>query len=704
MLSNEKLNKLYHESEEVDKSLFSEQRSNLLMIAGEHYNNKRRRQYVNRIRNTTSMSDDQKLRLTKNHIAKIHALHANNITSTTPGVMLLPANEKELQDNKTAELNNKVWDYGKRKMHFREKVRRFAEDFTGIGEVACKMYFDPYKGKVIGYESKLVPLPVPLIDEMSGEMITEAELTDEMGNPVPDHTKPVFEGDICIERIFGFNLLRPQEAKCMDDARFLIIRKMVNVQDLRDKYKDNEEKLKVIEETKDDTFLVFDGQSAKYTKSKHEVMVLEFYFKPCMEYPEGYFYIKTEAGILEEGVLPYGIYPIKYKGFMEVQTSPRSHSILKHLRPYQVEINRAASAIATHQITLGDDKLVGNTMGKVEQGGVLPGVRFIKVNAGGDLKVLPGRSGEQYLPYLQNQIAEMYDVAMLREEAIDAEVTADMMVNLFRSMKQKKKFSVYIEKFEEFLGDICETYLELARVYMSDEELINAFGKDEAVNLAEFRHSDPQRYRVKVEPQTDDIDTVMGKQIMLNHTLQYVGANLDNQQIGKILKAMPFANGDKAFDDFTIDEENAENIMLAIERGEQPILNRYDNHKYIISKLTHRMRQADFQLLHPEIQMLYQATLQQHEQLEAQIQLEIQRAQAGFIPTGGYTVKADFYVTTEDGKTKRAEFPYEALAWLQQQLTAQGMTQEALQQMNEGALADLAQMVTQGGMVPPGTA
>ena len=58
------LNKCYDQAESCDKSVFAEQRSNILLIAGEHYS-KKAEKYFNRWRDSKySTADRQKLRLT----------------------------------------------------------------------------------------------------------------------------------------------------------------------------------------------------------------------------------------------------------------------------------------------------------------------------------------------------------------------------------------------------------------------------------------------------------------------------------------------------------------------------------------------------------------------------------------------------------------------------------------------------------------
>jgi hypothetical protein len=680
LLTIDDLNSLYGEAENADQEMFSEQRSNILLVAGEHYTRKGSR-FWNRIRDNRQLSNEQKIRLTKNHIQKITKTYVNNITALAPGVACLAKNKTELQDQKAAELHQSVWQDLKTRHKINKKIREFAEDFVNVGECFVKIFFDPQAGQAIGYS--------PEVDEMGQPMM------DETGNMVQG--KPIMSGDFVFERILAFNLLRAREAKDLDTARFFCYRKMVAVKDLQAKLADDpeaERKMKFAEESSKDTYTVFDGSTGNYQSTKGMAMLREYYFRPCADYPKGYFYITTQGGILWEGELPFGIFPIVFCGFDNIPTSPRCRSIIKQLRPYQAEVNRAASKIAEHQITLGDDKLLIQAGTKISHGGQLPGVRGVQYQ-GMTPTYLPGRAGDQYLEYMQSQIKEMYDIANIAEDSMEKDLQLEPYSLLYRSLKSKKKFSNYTDKFEEFLVSICETSLKLAKNYYSEKNFIPAVGKKELINIQEFKSADDLCYQITVEPQSDDIETKLGKQLVMNHVLQYVGNQLGKDDIGRIMRAMPYTNEEEAFGDLTLDYDNAVNDILALDRGEMPAVNNYDTHPYMIKRLIHRMRQPDFRNLAPQIQQNYAMLLQQHEQMETQQQQQLQAAEAGYIPTGGYLVGCDFYVDdpADPGKTRRARVPYQSLDWLIKRLDQQGMGLEKLEGMQQGALSDMASMM-----------
>lgn len=685
------LNGYYTDADSIDQGIYAEMRSNILLASGDHYT-RRTSTFYRRIRDNRELTQEQKIRLTKNHVQKICKLYSNNILSMNPGIGFTPKDENSLHDQKVAELHHSVWQDACERYNLLDKMEDWCDSFVQIGEVHVKLFYDPALGDFEGYEAQIDPE-------------TGNPALDDLQQPIPDESRPVMKGEFVFEEIYGFNLLRPPECKDLRKAEWLGIRKMVDKLELQRRFKNNKDVLGKIRSDSDETYMVFDALNGGYKKTNKQTMIREYYFRPSLLFPQGYFYITTKDGILSEGELPGGLFPIVSSLFEKVQTTPRGRSGIKTMRPYQAEINRSASKMAEHQITLGDDKLLLQNGTKVSAGASLPGIRAVNYT-GSEPKILAGRDGSQYLQYMQTQIQEMYQVMMVAEQEVENDTKLDPYVLLFRSAKQKKKFQRYIGRFEKFLMEICHLYLRLAKLHMPDDAVVMAVGKNEQVNIPEFRQLPDTCYEIKIEAQSDDIETKMGKQMVINHALQYVGSQLKPEDIGKLMRQMPFANFDGSFDDFTMDYDSSVNDMLAMDRGEKPPINQYDNHVYMIKRLTARTRKADFKFLPGPVQQNYLAKIDMHQQFEAANQQALQRAESGFIPTDGYLVVCDFYVkdpSDADGvKTRRARVPYGAMAWLMQKLEDQGNSQDNLQDMNGGAQAQLANKVSQGMPQPSG--
>lgn len=683
--------KLYQEADSIDKKLFAEQKSNVLLYSGDHYT-RQGSKFWNHVRDAKQLDNSTKIRITKNHIQRICKKYVNNILNQAPGVTVSPKNESEIQDQKQAQLNKAVWEDVKARHEMRAKIANYAQDFVIQGEIAVKVLWNPDKGEVVAYESQMGPDGTALLGED--------------GQPVKGN--PIFSGDFDFKRIFTFNLLRDAGARSINDAKWIGDREMIDIDVLKKLVGDDESKQKYISESQDDTYILFDPVMGRYVESKNQCLVVTQAFRPCIEYPMGWYVMMTPNGTLFESELPYGIFPYVYEGFDEVPSTPRHHSIIKVARPWQAEINRAASKMVEHQITLGDDKVIYQAGGKITQGGLLPGVRGIQVS-GEAPTIIQGRTGEQYLPYIEAQVSEMYVACNVPEDDEEKMSQLDANALLYRSMRDKKRYSMYAEKFERFLVRLCQLTLKMAKVYYSDDSLIPAIGRSEMVNIPEFRSSEPLFYQIEIEPQTDDVESKLGKMLQITSVLQYVGSNLKPEDIGKLIRHMPYVNGEEIFSDLTMDVDNAANDILSIDRGQMPPSRPYDNHEYQIKKLSSRMSKPDYSFLSPEIQQAYEQKIQEHEKIKADQLAELQRAQSGFIPSGGPLTPVDLYVQdpTSPKKTQRARVPYEALIWILNKLEEQGMSQQAIQNMSQGAQADIARMLptptNQGGMAPPMT-
>ncbi len=698
----DELNRIYSRAEEADKGLFAEQRSNILMVAGDHYAKINARISAQlRQSNKPSTVTDQKLRLTKNHMHKIHRAYKTAILSGAPDTAVFPKNETELQDKKDAELNQSVWLDIKQKAKLKERRSKWADQFVGIGEVCAKVFWNPDGGDFLGYEGKT--------DEETGQPVLEptGEVDPQTGQPAMaqthDETKPVFSGALEFEDVYGFNLLREVGADGQNDHRAWVVRKMADLKELKPAFRDNPEVLEKLTEEQTETYIVFDEQKGAYEKRKGQCMVREFYWPKCTDYPEGWFCYATKTVKMVEGPLPFGIWPLIYKAFDEYPTSARGRSILKVARPYQAEINRASSQMAVAQVTLGDDKILYQAGSKLAPGALLPGVRGIAYQ-GQTPTVLAGRSGSQYVDYVNAQIQEMYSVVMIDDEDEAVSGQLDPYTLLFRSAKQRKKYNPYTEKFEEFQREMTFTALCLAQKYLPDDALIAAVGRRERVNIQEFRSTNPLDQDIRVDSQDESLETTFGRQLTFQHILQYVGKDLDKATIGKIIKNSPFANTKDDFDDLTIDQDIADNDMLALERGEQVQPTKYLDPTFALKKLAKRQKESDFRFLDPNIQQNYAALTQGYEQIAAQQAAAIAAAKNEFIPVDGALVTCDFYVPPKnpEEQAKRAKIPQRSLDWLMQRLQEQGMTLDKMETMNAQNLSDIAGMMTSNGGQMPG--
>ena len=662
--SLQELNLMYNECESVDNNAFAEMRSNILLVSGDHYA-KRNHQILTRIRSSRNIPENQKVRIVMNHIGRITDLYANAIISAAPGVSFAPKTAKELSDIKAAELHEAVWKDAKQRYRLDEVFDDEVDNYITLGEEWAVMKWNPNAGKIKDGTS--------YIDATSGMPVY-----------VPGEAEGAFE----IETPYAFDMLFDAKAKESRAAKYFIQRKLSAVSDLKKMFPEVESKIK---EGRDQTFKIFDTVRGEYrADSDEDVTVKEFYFKPSARYPKGYFYMLTTDVILAKGELPFGVFPVVGQMFKKIATHRRGLSIIKRLRPYQIEINRAWSKMAEHQITLGDDKVLLMNGTTVSDGMQRPGIDFVNVTGEAPITIA-GRDGSQFLNTALATVEQMYkNVDLAEEETANMQ---DAFAILYKSASQKKKFRTYIKRHERFLKDFTILYATLAKNYLSDDYVIQAVSRSEAINIPEFKNSLDINTQITVEEQNEDLETKFGKQLSLQQTLQYVGSKLSPEQVGALLRESPFGCSESVTSDLTLKVDTATNVILSLDRGTDLQTSKYVDHDYMIQRLEKRMTEADFLMLPPQTQMLYEQRKAFHTDMKAQNIIELQRVEQGLIPTGGGLVSMDFYVPDPNSPNKlmRAKAPQQAIAWMFGQLDAQKWVLDPMINESQGSHSEIAQ-------------
>lgn len=703
----DELNELYDRACEADKKIFAEMRTNILLVNNEHY--KKVQDGLDSSLRRFGINKQKRLRLTKNHTNKVTSDIKDIISSQISDFMPVPRNESETSDVKAAEISRAVWEKGKDKLCWHDLKDRFIDSFVDVGEVASKVFFDPNQGELRGYEQ--------LTDEEGNAIYLDAmgnkvyEPADEFGNPhemAPDKTKPQYKGKVCIEPLYPFNLKRDPGADTIQESPYLIYEKMMDVKKAKAIFaSDDPELAEKIHETSNTTYKIFDSTSGSFRESKGQVKIREFYFRACHEYPSGYYYICTDDEVLLHDEIPFGelgeiSFPIKHNGYDLISTCARYASPIRPLRQPQIEINRMASSEAETQITMGHDKMVLNTGATYSQGSDLPGMRVIKVS-GPAPQIIPGRSGQQFVSSLERTITEFYRIAKLPENENPSAQVTDPRAELFKNARQRSRFTRQMGRIERFMKANVESYLFLCQQYMPEDEVVRAAGRKEAINVAEFKSVDRNDFQIELKPVSQDLDSMFGKQVELEIIAQYFGKDLPMDIKAALIKNFPFLNKEPVLKDIMVDYEAPTNMVLALDRGEEFVPNKYDDGAAMLKRLYLRMREADFKILDPMIQQNYERVAQAYEQLEAQKAEEALRLQKGMIPTGGGLCKVDYYVNDVNSKgnitQKRATLPTDTIEWIIKAIEEQGLNQERLSELPATAQIDIGNQIPQDAFV-----
>ena len=663
-----KLKKLYDEALACDKAIFSEQRTNILLKNGEHYR-QRNKTGVGTAREAAKVTGETKIRLVKNHIHKVVNIYSNSILESNPSVKAMPFNESELHDVKTAELNNSILEWVKQTNDWDDLEDEFVDDFIVQGEVFGKVYFDYAKGEDLAF------------DEATGENVKA--------------------GEFVIERIMPYDMKRDADARSFREARYFIETKLMNVTDLIDlaagltsgEENESDDIVKKIQNIYNSPKLtVFDSSTGKYKETRGKVEVRLYYFRPTPKSPQGIFSVATDKIFVGQSPLPLGLFPIIYSGFDRLTNSPRHTSIIRVVKPFQVEYNRTNSKMAEHQITLGDDRVYIQKGTRLTGGKVKAGVRSFQVS-GAPPVIQSGRSGAQYLDYAKDTKADLYDAANIDYAMLNKQPAGDPYQMLFAAMKDKKKFVKYVNKFGTFEVKLFKLILKMAKEYLDEGHMIKIAGKKEMVNIPEFKSMSDSGYEIKLQSSSGDVETQFGKVLSLSHVLQYAGSSLAPEQIGQVIRSMPYGNEDMALDTITLKSRNAENLILALDRGEYLPTMKYDDHEFLLSALYNRVKSSDFLSLDQGIQANYDRKITEQEEFLAKQKQEIAQSNMGMIPSGGFltTVNTSWF-NPERKRVERIKIPSAAIDWLMNKLQAQGAFSKEMEGLDPQAQAEIAQM------------
>ena len=655
-----KLIKMHGMAKRADEALAAEQRNNILVKAGKHYNNRSKiGAFSDTLRGKVHQFTKPEIRLTKNHIPRITNIYINAILDGNPSVTTRPYNKDEMSDNKSSELASSVLAWIKRTNKWKKKQKRFVSDYVDIGETFAKVSYDPTAGK---------PVTVP----------------------GPNGLEKIPSGEIVIDKAFGFDIKIDPSARDFEDARWLIHDSIVDLDEFKALVREvNPDMVSNIKPGIASGHHAFDAFNGVIKEVKDKVVIHELYRRPSSKMPNGEYIMFTKDFTVTKAGLPFGIWNWVYLGFDEMTTSARSTSIIKICRPYQIEINRSASKMAEHQITLGDDKVFVQRGTKLTNAGNMSGLRAYSY-AGDIPTVMPGRSGAQYLEYQVQQIREMYEACNLQMITEDKQPQGDPYQMLYSSMKDKKRFSLYSTKYEDFEVEIFTIALDLAKKHLPNETAIKVLGRSEMINMDEFKRLDNDSFDFFIEPVSGDIETKFGEVLRSTSILQYAGSSLPPDHLGKLIKGMPFGRDENYSTSLTIKQDAIDNVILAMDRGEIIPVNEYDDHEAFMQAIHLRMTKSDFKFLDQGIQDSYIERMDNHTELR-KIQLdEIAKSEQGLIPSGGFltTINAS-WLNPATNRIERIKAPSQAVQWLMKKLEAQGVFLKEFSNLPEESKAQI---------------
>ena len=662
-----RLKDLVKESYDADERTFREMRSAIRMFAGDHFSKTANTSSSDSGREFARLSKTSgvnRIRIVKNHFPRIADVYVNQIMESVPDVEVTGINGADIKASRLARLNNQVLSADKRKSKkYKQKLREKALNFVVTGEIALKHYWD-------------------------------------------ENTEWVKE-----EEILPFDLLRAPGTTKVEDSPWLIHRNIYSVEDLKrmfgaDWVKRNAmmegDGITFSGETPEPAHTVFDVQQREFQKMRG-LEIREFYLRPNAKYPNGYYIFFSDTGIIQEGELPGGIFPITAARCLITPSVSRGHTPFKTVYQMQQEINRAAGQDASNNIHFGDDKLFSGAHANIQVGRSLQGMSHIKVGQYGAkiadaFQVVPGTGIPKNLDYISQQIREMdYQLnieSMMESKQVQG--SGDISFVLYSSIKDKNRFSFVAQSFEEFLKEAAETKLRLFRHYLLEDDLIHEGNREDSIIIEDFKQTDESDYSIEVKARNNTPDELLGRHIQVNNVLQYAGNALKPEDLGPLLKESLLGNSKALISHFSAGQDAVEQNIILLEKGVLPKFSKTEDFTYKAKQITQRMNRPDYLELHPDVQKVFEDFLEICHQMIAKQNQERMKMEKGMIPTTGGLVNTDIFRMVPGAKgrpvERRIKLPSHALEWLIEALQSQGTfaaSMEGMSPMSQGRVGDL---------------
>lgn len=703
-----------------DEPHFSEQRINSQLVSGLHFTHQNMELpshvYID------DASGGTEVEIAVNYLGKYSRIKQNKLVMHAPMVRVVSKSDDERVDRKASELAQRVWEDIVYRHEFRRLIKLWAYDYVVLGECIARISWDRDRGTLEGVVNKSKDSAGMGYDEGFRLHGTDGGV---VGGTYPSDMEPVsnvvgvFSGDLSIERVEPWNLIRPEECKDIKDAEWLCIDRYMHINTVRNWFNNDPDKRAKIFAGGDDAYnshYMYDLSNGFHQVNRH-VRVSELYYRPCSDFPRGYYVYFTNNCILFEGELPLGEFPIVYRGQLSSVGNCRHHSIIRDAKPVQAEINRCVGKAIQHSLTLGDDKIFMPQGSKISDKIQEPGSRVLLYASQLQQQpvVIEGRTGIQHMDHAERFVSLLKDIFDERDPGDQSGggrgLGQDPMAMLFASYQEQERNSFYGSEFEQFLVKTCEGILKFARSFYTDRQLLSALGDNEYAAVEDFR-GHALRDTVEVAPISDSANSVFGKQRAFELALQYASSQLPPKDIGLILQGMPLGNKDVAFQSLNLDHQIADGLLRNLDNGRDvPIDPLGEDLQFMVKTLTTQIKLPGFKQKSWEVRELYKKKLYEYQQIMAEQQSREMELNMKSIPTDGPLVKiSGLHVENPAGGSKTtvpARLPLRSLYWLMDRLKQRGISQEQLMGLDmasrEQVLRMASQMASGGGtqQLPP---
>lgn len=512
-----------------------------------------------------------------NNIANIYESRLAKLARVRPSMTVVPSGSEE-SDIQNAKVAKNIIKATTHRISLSEKIARATKWSELCGTAFYKVVWDSASGRVVG--------------------------VDENGNNI-------HEGDVELVVCPPFEIY-PDNSACEDlqDCTSIIHARAYHIDAIKTMFGVEVEGQNIDVFTLDNVekqaslgFYSNVTQILKSTKKDH-ALVVEYYERPSINYPNGRLVIIAGKTLIYSGELPFKNgenqernFPFIRQCSLEQATNFWGTSVLERVIPLQ----RAYNAVKNrkheflNRIAMGvltvEDGSVDTT--DLEEEGISPG------------KVLVYRQGSNP-PVMMNYGSIPSDFGAeedrLYDEMIRISGVGDLNTNLsaFRNMsgvalqvlieQDEAKLTMTAEQIRSAVKEIAKHILRLYKQFTTSKRICRIIGENSAVQIFYFSSSDLTSEDVVFETENEMNETSAQRRGMLLDLLNYGLLNdengkLNNRMRSKILELMGYGIWEQGQEliDLHRNKAQRENIEL-LKNENTPVIESFDDHKVHIEE------------------------------------------------------------------------------------------------------------------------
>lgn len=513
-----------------------------------------------------------------NQLMPMWRRQVTDLIKTEPVMSVVPATNDE-EDIKAAKIGDKVLKCFWRREGFQKKIRQLAGWIHGTGNAFLADRWARDKG--------------PMVME-------------------PKSGKFVYEGDVECTVWTPFEMLIPawgMGTYGIHDLPWIGMEKWVPLDDIVWKYKRGKEV--VAESIGENVFnishILGEGRGG-FTSELPGAFLIDFYVKPCTEFPKGKFFVAANGVVLEEMDYPFSYFPVEHFKDVDLPGVFWGFATMDSGIGLQTAWNRALSSLDQYNRVMAKGKWLVPRKAKmavapddghgeiISYDPVMGGLKPEHLN----LKGLPSTIDRQ-LNYLLMSMQKLFSQPEVTQGTNKSDIRSGEMVDILLEQAAHGKIPTHAI-FEESMEAVMGRVLRRIKQGYKSKRLLQIAGQEGEFDLISFQGSDLRdNTDVIIKKQSSIPESRVARQNMVLRKAEMglYGPLADGDVRRHVMNMLEDAVVTDIYSDTRLDESVArwENRQIVEGRGKPFVINSYDNHALHIKEHNHFRKKKKYQEL-----------------------------------------------------------------------------------------------------------